>query len=185
MPVFLGTLVIATIAMLVAIPIGLFTAIYLVEYASDRVRAVVKPVLEILAGVPTVVYGFFAVLTVAPAIRQAGGLIGLATSPNSALAAGLVMGIMIIPFISSLSDDALTAVPRALRDGSLAMGATRGETMTQGAAAGGAARHHGRHPARAQPRHRRDDDRGDGRRPDRLADDQPARLASPPSPCRS
>ena len=128
-PVFLGTLVISVIAMLIAIPTGIFTAIYLIEYASDRVRAVVKPMLEILAGVPTVVYGFFAVLTVAPAIRQAGSLIGLATSPNSALAAGLVMGVMIIPFVSSLSDDALKAVPRSLRDGSLAMGATRGETM--------------------------------------------------------
>ena len=130
-PVFLGTLVISFIAMLVAVPIGLFTAIYLVEYADDRVRAVVKPVMEILAGIPTVVYGFFAVLTVAPAIREAGGLIGVATSPNSALAAGGVMGIMIIPFISSLSDDALKAVPRAMRDGSLAMGATRAETMTR------------------------------------------------------
>jgi phosphate transport system permease protein len=128
-PVFLGTLVIATIAMVIAIPTGIFTAIYLIEYASDRVRSVVKPMLEILAGVPTVVYGFFAVLTVAPAIRQAGSLIGLATSPNSALAAGLVMGVMVIPFVSSLSDDALKAVPRGLRDGSLAMGATRGETM--------------------------------------------------------
>jgi phosphate transport system permease protein len=130
-PVFLGTLLIATIAMLVAVPIGLLTAIYLVEYASDRVRAWVKPALEILAGVPTVVYGFFAVLTVAPAIRRTGDLLGLATSPNSALAAGLVMGIMIVPFVSSLSDDALKAVPRALRDGSLAMGATRAETMTR------------------------------------------------------
>jgi phosphate transport system permease protein len=130
-PVFLGTLLIASIAMLVAVPIGLYTAIFLVEYASDRVRAWVKPALEILAGVPTVVYGFFAVLTVAPAIRRTGDLLGLATSPNSALAAGLVMGIMIIPFVSSLSDDALRAVPRALRDGSLAMGATRAETMTR------------------------------------------------------
>jgi phosphate transport system permease protein len=130
-PVFLGTLVISVIAMVVATPIGLFTAIYLVEYADERVRAVVKPILEILAGVPTVVYGFFAVLTVAPAIRSAGGLVGIATSPNSALAAGGVMGIMIIPFISSLSDDALRAVPRAMRDGSLAMGATRAETVTR------------------------------------------------------
>jgi phosphate transport system permease protein len=128
-PVFLGTLVIAVIAMVIAVPTGIFTAIYLIEYANDRVRAFVKPMLEILAGVPTVVYGFFAVLTVAPAIRQTGGLLGIATSPNSALAAGLVMGIMIIPFVSSLSDDALKAVPRSLRDGSLAMGATRGETM--------------------------------------------------------
>jgi phosphate transport system permease protein len=128
-PVFLGTLVIATIAMVVAVPIGLFTAIYLVEYADERIRKIVKPILEILAGIPTVVYGFFAVLTVAPAIREAGGLMGIATSPNSALAAGGVMGIMIIPFISSISDDALKAVPRAMRDGSLAMGATRAETM--------------------------------------------------------
>ncbi|WDR02293.1 phosphate ABC transporter permease subunit PstC [Devosia algicola] len=130
-PVFLGTLVISFIAMLVAVPIGIFTAIYLVEYADDRLRNIVKPVLEILAGVPTVVYGFFAVLTVAPAVRNAGNLLGIATSPNSALAAGAVMGIMIIPFISSLSDDALVAVPRSMRDGSMAMGATRAETMTK------------------------------------------------------
>ena len=130
-PVFVGTLLIAGIAMALAVPVGLLSAIYLVEYASPAVRAVVKPALEILAGVPTVVYGFFAVLIVAPAIRQAGTALGLATSPNSALAAGLVMGVMIIPFISSLADDALRAVPRSLRDGSLAMGATPGETMTK------------------------------------------------------
>jgi phosphate transport system permease protein len=130
-PVFTGTLLIAAIAMLVATPIGLFTAVYLVEYANDRVRAVVKPIMEILAGIPTVVYGFFAVLTVAPAIRAFGGTLGIVVSPNSALAAGAVMGIMIIPFISSLSDDALKAVPRAMRDGSLAMGATPGETMVK------------------------------------------------------
>ncbi len=130
-PVFLGTIVIAAIAMLVATPIGIYTAIFLTEYASDRVRNIVKPIMEILAGVPTVVYGFFAVLTVAPAIRNAGGLLGITTSPNSALAAGAVMGIMIIPFISSLSDDAIRAVPRSMRDGSLAMGATRAETMTK------------------------------------------------------
>ncbi len=130
-PVFTGTLLIATIAMLVATPIGLFTAIYLVEYANDRVRKVVKPILEILAGVPTVVYGFFAVLTVAPAVRSFGGTLGIVVSPNSALAAGAVMGIMILPFISSLSDDVLKAVPRAMRDGSLAMGATRSETMVK------------------------------------------------------
>lgn len=128
-PLFVGTLLIATIAMAVAVPIGLYSAIYLVEYASDRLRGVVKPALEILAGVPTVVYGFFAVLTVAPAVTRAGSALGIATSPNSALAAGAVMGVMIIPFISSLSDDALRAVPRDLRDGSLAMGATRAETM--------------------------------------------------------
>jgi phosphate transport system permease protein len=130
-PIFTGTILIATIAMLVATPVGLFTAIYLVEYASDRVRQIVKPILEILAGVPTVVYGFFAVLTVAPAMREAGGVIGIAVAPNSALAAGAVLGIMIIPFISSLSDDALNAVPRSMRDGSLALGATPGETMTK------------------------------------------------------
>ncbi len=130
-PVFTGTLLISFIAMLVATPIGLFTAIYLVEFANDRIRAVVKPIMEILAGIPTVVYGFFAVLIVAPAVRSFGGTLGIAVSPNSALAAGAVMGIMIIPFISSLSDDALRAVPRAMRDGSLAMGATPGETMTR------------------------------------------------------
>ncbi len=128
-PVFTGTLLIAAVALAVAIPVGLFTAMYLVEYADSRIRTVVKPVLEVLAGIPTVVYGFFAVLVVAPAIRSGGIALGLATSPNSALAAGGVMGIMIIPFISSLADDALRAVPRAMRDGSLALGATRAETM--------------------------------------------------------
>jgi phosphate transport system permease protein len=95
------------------------------------VRNVDKPVMEVLAGVPSVVYGFFAVLTVAPAVREAGSVIGISISPNSALAAGLVMGVMIIPFISSLSDDALKAVPQSMRDGSLAMGATKGETVTK------------------------------------------------------
>jgi phosphate transport system permease protein len=128
-PVFLGTFVIAAVAMLIATPIALFTAIYLVEYSSERFRSIVKPILEILAGVPTVVYGFFAVLTVAPAVREAGGLLGIVMSPNSALAAGLVMGIMLIPIIASLADDALRAVPRTMRDGSLAMGATPGETV--------------------------------------------------------
>ncbi len=128
-PVFAGTFLIALIAMLVAIPIGLMSAIYLTEYASSRFRAVVKPTLEILAGIPTVVYGFFAVLVVAPALRTLGEAVGLPIAPNSALAAGAVMGIMIIPFISSLSDDAIRAVPRAMRDGSLALGATRNETV--------------------------------------------------------
>jgi phosphate transport system permease protein len=130
-PVFTGTLLIASISLIVAIPIGLMSAIYLVEFADERIRGIVKPLLEILAGVPTVVYGFFAVLTVAPAVRDAGSLMGIAISPNSALAAGLVMGIMIIPFISSLSDDALKAVPQSMRDGSLAMGATQSETITR------------------------------------------------------
>jgi phosphate transport system permease protein len=129
LPVFLGTLVIATVAMLVATPIGLLSAIYLHEFASQRVRTVVKPVLEILAGVPTVVYGFFAILVIAPAIRSFGADLGLPIAPNTALAAGSVMGIMLIPFISSFADDALGAVPRSLRDGSLAVGATPAETV--------------------------------------------------------
>lgn len=128
-PVFVGTLLIATVAMAVAVPIGLFSAIYLTEFASDRIRAVVKPMMEILAGIPTVVYGFFAVIVVAPAVRGAGLALGIPVAPNTALVAGGVMGIMIIPFISSMTDDALNAVPRAMRDGSLAMGATQGETI--------------------------------------------------------
>ncbi len=130
-PVFTGTLLIAFIAMAVATPIGLLAAVYLTEYASSRFRAVIKPVLEILAGIPTVVYGFFAVLTVAPAMRNFGQFIGFDIAPNSALAAGAVMGIMLIPFISSLSDDAISAVPQALRDGSFGLGATKGETITK------------------------------------------------------
>ncbi len=130
-PVFVGTLQIALCAMFVATPLGLFTAIYLTEYADSRFRAVVKPVIEILAGIPTVVYGFFAVLVVAPAMREFGASIGVDIAPNSAVAAGAVMGIMLIPFISSLSDDAITAVPRSLREGSYALGATRGETITK------------------------------------------------------
>ncbi len=175
-PVFLGTVVIAVIAMLVATPIGLLSAIYLTEYASPRFRAVAKPSLEILAGIPTVVYGFFAVLTVAPALRIAGAWIGLDVAPNSALAAGSVMGLMIIPFISSLSDDALAAVPQAMRDGSAALGATKVRDHREGAAAGSASRDHGRRPAGGQPGDRRDHDRGDGRRPDRQDDPEPVRL---------
>jgi phosphate transport system permease protein len=130
-PVFAGTLLIAAIAMAVAIPIGLYSAVYLTEYAHPKLRATVKPVLELLAGIPTVVYGFFAVLTVAPVLRNFGEIIGVPIAPNSALAAGAVMGIMIIPFVSSLSDDAIAAVPRTMRDGSYAMGATKGETITK------------------------------------------------------
>lgn len=128
-PLFAGTLLITVIAMLVAVPIGLMSAVYLSEYAVARVRATVKPLLEILAGVPTVVYGFFAAITVAPFLRNAGDGIGLPVDSESALAAGLVMGIMIIPFISSLSDDVINAVPQSLRDGSYALGATRSETV--------------------------------------------------------
>lgn len=128
-PLFTGTLLIAGIAMIVAVPIGLFSAIYLAEYAHARVRAVVKPMLEVLAGIPTVVYGFFAALVVAPALRGWGEGIGLEVSSESALAAGLVMGIMIIPFVSSLADDMITAVPQSLRDGSYGLGATQSETI--------------------------------------------------------
>ncbi len=128
-PLFVGTLLISLIALLIAVPVGLMSAIYLAEYASNRFRAIAKPALEILAGVPTVVYGFFAVVTVAPAIRGIGESIGLTVASESALAAGLVMGVMIIPFVSSLSDDVINAVPQALRDGSLGMGATKSETI--------------------------------------------------------
>ena len=128
-PIFAGTLLISAIAMLVAVPFGLMSAIYLAEYASSTVRAWAKPLLEILAGIPTVVYGFFAALTVAPLIRNFGESIGLTVASESALAAGLVMGIMIIPFVSSLSDDVITAVPQAMRDGSLGLGATKSETI--------------------------------------------------------
>ena len=130
-PVFAGTALITVIAMIVAVPIGLFAAIYLSEYASRRFRATVKPILEVLAGIPTVVYGFFAALTVAPMIRDAGASIGLTVASESALAAGLIMGIMIIPFVSSLSDDIINAVPQSLRDGSYGLGATRSETIRQ------------------------------------------------------
>ncbi|ERP89380.1 phosphate ABC transporter permease [Alcanivorax sp. P2S70] len=128
-PLFVGTLLISAIALLVAVPVGLMSAIYLAEYAPARVRAFAKPALEVLAGVPTVVYGFFAALTVAPVIRQIGESIGLDVASESALAAGLVMGVMIIPFVSSLADDVITAVPQALRDASLGLGATRSETI--------------------------------------------------------
>jgi phosphate transport system permease protein len=128
-PLFTGTLLIALIAMLVAVPVGLFSAIYLAEYAKPVVRTIAKPMLEILAGIPTVVYGFFAALTVAPLIVEYGASLGLEASSESALAAGLVMGIMIIPFISSLSDDVISAIPGSLRDGSLALGATKAETV--------------------------------------------------------
>ena len=130
LPVMLGTLVITVVALLLAVPVGLMSAIYLNEFAPKRVRAVAKPFLEILAGVPTVVYGFFAILVVAPAIRTFGQSIGLDVAPNTALAAGSVMGIMLIPFISSFADDALSAVPQSLRDGALGLGATRAEMMT-------------------------------------------------------
>lgn len=130
-PLFAGTLLISFIAMLIAVPVGLMSAIYLSEYAAPSVRQYAKPALEILAGIPTVVYGFFAALTVAPFIRDLGTSFGLDVSSESALAAGLVMGIMIIPFVSSLSDDVINAVPQSLRDGSYGLGATRSETIRQ------------------------------------------------------
>ncbi|WP_372881904.1 phosphate ABC transporter permease subunit PstC [Psychromonas sp.] len=128
-PLFAGTLLITVIAMLIAAPVGLMTAIYLSQYASPTLRTYAKPMLEILAGIPTVVYGFFAALTVAPFIRDIGQALGLTVASESALAAGVVMGIMIIPFVSSLSDDAINAVPVALKEGSLGMGATESETI--------------------------------------------------------
>ncbi len=128
-PLFTGTLLVTAIAMFVAVPVGLMTAIYLGEYASRRIRTITKPLLEVLAGIPTVVYGFFAALTMAPAIRRFGEAAGLTVASESAMAAGLVMGIMIIPLVSSLSDDAINAVPRAMRDGALGLGSTRSETM--------------------------------------------------------
>jgi phosphate transport system permease protein len=144
-PLIFGTLMITLIAMLVAAPVGLFSAIYLSEYASPALRRWIKPILEILAGVPTVVYGFFALLTVAPAVRAFGQWLDgvlmalmpwiegpiIDPQPTSALAAGLVMGVMIIPFVSSLSDDVINAAPQSLRDGALALGATKSETVKQ------------------------------------------------------
>ena len=130
-PVFVGTLLISAIAMVVAVPIGLMSAIYLSEYANSKFRATAKPLMEILAGIPTVVYGFFAALTVAPMIRDAGSFLGLDVASESALAAGLVMGVMIIPFVSSISDDVINAVPQALRDGAYGLGATQSETIKQ------------------------------------------------------
>jgi phosphate transport system permease protein len=130
-PLFIGTMLISFVALLIAVPFGLMSAIFLSEYASPRFRSFAKPVLEILAGIPTVVYGFFAALTVAPLIRDLGESIGMTVASESALAAGLVMGIMIIPFVSSLSDDVLSAVPASLREGSLGLGATQSETIVK------------------------------------------------------
>ena len=128
-PLFAGTAFIALIAMCVAVPIGLFSGIYLAEYASTKVRNYSKPIIEILAGIPTVVYGFFAALTVGPFFRTLGESLGLTVSSESALAAGLIMGVMIIPYISSLSDDVINSVPQSLREGSYAIGATKSETI--------------------------------------------------------
>ncbi|MEX1035987.1 MAG: phosphate ABC transporter permease subunit PstC [Sneathiella sp.] len=128
-PLFTGTLLITFIAMCVAVPLGLLSAVYMTEYASSKFRAVVKPLLEILAGIPTVVYGFFAALTVGVFFRDVGDAVGIDIVSESALAAGFVMGMMIIPFVSSLSDDIIMAVPQSLRDGSYGLGATKSETV--------------------------------------------------------
>lgn len=128
-PLFVGTFIISLIAMLVAIPFGLGAAVYMVEFAPLRIRKAAKPVIEVLAGIPTVVYGVFAALTVAPLVVDIAGLFGLEASYSNALAPGLVMGIMIIPFISSLSDDVINSVPNSLREGALALGITKGEMV--------------------------------------------------------
>ena len=129
LPLLVGTLMITAIAMLVAVPVGLMAAIYLSQYAHRHLRAVAKPIIEILAGIPTIVFGFFALVTVGPFLRDAGRLVGLSINATSALTAGIVMGIMIIPFVSSLSDDILNQVPRTLRDGAYGLGATKSETI--------------------------------------------------------
>ena len=128
-PLFVGTLLISFIAICIAVPVGLYSAIYLSEYSSKKERSFFKPLLEILAGIPTVVYGFFAALTVAPMLRSGGSLLGLDVASESALAAGFVMGIMIIPFVSSLSDDVINAVPQSLRDAGYALGSTKNEVI--------------------------------------------------------
>lgn len=129
LPLLWGTLMVSGIALLVAVPVGLMIAIYLAEYAKPSFRAWAKPAIEILAGIPTIVYGVFALMVMGPFIKTVGAMIGLEINATSALTAGLVMGIMIIPFVSSLSDDIITQVPRALRDGSLGLGATKSETI--------------------------------------------------------
>lgn len=128
-PLFAGTFMITAIAMLVAIPVGLLSAIYMAEFAPSRVRTLAKPTLEVLAGIPTVVYGFFAAITVAPLIVDIAGFFGVDAAYNNAVAPGVVMGIMIIPFISSLSDDVINSVPDSMRQGALALGMTKGETI--------------------------------------------------------
>ena len=130
-PLFTGTLLISSIALMIGAPFGIFSAIYLSEYATPRQRAWVKPTLEILAGIPTVVYGFFAVLVVAPLIRDSGMIVGLEVASESALAAGLIMGVMIIPLVSSISDDVISAVPQAMREGAYGLGSTQSEAIRQ------------------------------------------------------
>jgi phosphate transport system permease protein len=129
LPLLWGTLYISIVALLVAVPVGLFSAVYMSEYASKRVRMAAKPLLEILAGIPTIVYGFFALITFGPILRDLGATVGLNISATSVLTAGLIMGVMLIPFVSSLSDDIINAVPQSLREGSYGLGATQSETI--------------------------------------------------------
>jgi phosphate transport system permease protein len=132
LPLLWGTLYVSFIALMVAVPIGLFAAIYLAEYAGPRVRGIAKPLLEVLAGIPTIVYGLFALITVGPILRDYFAQpMGLGDSGSSVMTAGLVMGVMLIPFVSSLSDDIINAVPQAMRDGSYGIGATKSETVKQ------------------------------------------------------
>lgn len=131
LPLLWGTLYISIVALIVAVPIGLFSAIYMSEYAGSKLRSTAKPALEILAGIPTIVYGFFALVTIGPFFRDAGAVVGLEINASSVLTAGFVMGIMLIPFISSLSDDIINAVPQSLREGSLGLGSTKSETITK------------------------------------------------------
>ncbi|AMW78406.1 ABC transporter permease [Acinetobacter sp. TGL-Y2] len=131
LPLLWGTLMVSGIALLVAVPLGLMIAIYLAEYASPSFRSWAKPAIEVLAGIPTIVYGVFALMVIGPFLKMMGESIGLEINATSALTAGFAMGIMIIPFVSSLSDDIITQVPRSLRDGSLGLGATKSETIRQ------------------------------------------------------
>lgn len=131
LPLLWGTLMVSAIALLVAIPLGLMTAIYMAEYAPPWLRNVAKPIIEVLAGIPTIVYGFFALIVIGPFLSGLGDMLGIGIRATSALTAGLVMGIMIIPFVSSLSDDIITQVPKSLRDGALGLGATKSEMIRQ------------------------------------------------------
>ena len=132
LPLLWGTLYISLVSMIVAVPTGLLTAIYLAEYASPRVRSVIKPLIEVIAGIPTVVFGLFALVTVGPFLRDwFAQPLGLGSSGSSVMTAGIVIGILNIPFISSLADDIINAVPQSLRDGSYALGATKSETIRQ------------------------------------------------------
>lgn len=131
LPVFTGTLLITIIALIVAVPVGIMSAIYLSMYAKNKTRDFLKPILEILAGIPTVVYGYFAVIIISPLFKNLFTIAGLQISPESALSAGFVMGVMIIPFVLSLTDDAINSVPQSLRDGALALGSTKSEMITK------------------------------------------------------